>query len=50
MVSTEVEGQSRDEIADYIDLRSVGSSETAWHLFSYPITERSPAVMAMRYI
>ena len=48
MVSTEVEGQSRDEIADYIDLRSVGSSEGAWHLFSYPITERSPAVMAMR--
>jgi hypothetical protein len=29
MVSTEVEGQPRDEIADYEDLRSVGSSEAA---------------------
>ena len=48
MVSTEIEGQPRDEIADYIDLRSVGSSEAAWHLLAYPITERYPAVMALR--
>ena len=48
MVSTEVEGQPRDEIADYVDLRSVGSSEAAWHLLAYPITERYPAVMALR--
>ena len=48
MVSTEVEGQSRDEIADYIDLRSVGSSEAAWHLMGFPITERYPAVVALR--
>ena len=48
MVSTEVDGQPRDEIAEYIDLRSVGSSEAAWHLFAYPITDRYPAVMALR--
>ena len=48
MVTTEVEGQERDEIAEYVDLRSVGSSEAAWHLLAYPITDRYPAVMALR--
>ena len=34
MVATAVEGQegARDEISDYEDLRSVGSSEAPWHL------------------
>ena len=39
MVSTVVEGdEARDEITQYEDLRSVGSSEAAWHLlaFQYP--------------
>ena len=48
MVATVVEGQSRDEISDYEDLRSVGSSEATWHLMSFSITERFPPVMALR--
>ena len=49
MVATEVEGhQNRDEIADYVDLRSVGSSEAAWHLLAFPISKRYPPVMALR--
>ena len=47
MVATSVEGQ-RDEIAEYRDMRSVGSSEAAWHILSYPIADRYPAVLAMR--
>ena len=48
MVSTEIDGQPRDEITEYQDLRSVGSSEAAWHLLNFPITDRYPAVMALR--
>ena len=49
MVRTEVEGQDgRDEIAEYEDLRSVGSSEAVWHLMAYPIARKHPAVQAMR--
>jgi ATP-dependent DNA helicase PIF1 len=48
MVAAEVEGQPRDEIADYKDLRSVGSSEAAWHLLAFSITERYPPVQALR--
>ena len=48
MMTTEIDGQPRDEIADYIDMRSVGSSEAAWLLFGFPITSRYPAVTALR--
>ena len=49
MVRTEVEGQDgRDEIAEYEDLRSVGSSEAMWHLMAYPIARKYPAVQALR--
>ena len=48
MVRTEVAGQCRDEIEDYVDLRSVGSSEAAWHLFTFPIAQKYPAVCALR--
>ena len=51
MVATLVEGSSehpRDEIAEYEDLRSVGSSEAAWHLLAFPITQRYPPVQALR--
>ena len=48
MVSAEVEGQERDEIAQYEDLRSVGSSEAAWHLLAFPITRRYPPVQTLR--
>merc|ERR1712035_174830 len=48
MVATEVEGQARNEIKEYQDLRSVGSSEAAWHLMNFPLTEQKPAVKALR--
>ena len=49
MVRTEVEGQDgRDEITEYEDLRSVGSSEAVWHMMAYPIARKHPAVQAMR--
>ena len=51
MVKTIVEDDPmtpRDEIAEYEDLRSVGSSEATWHLMSFPITERYPPVQALR--
>ena len=51
MVVTVVEGQSgqqRDEISEYENLRSVGSSEATWHLMAFPITERYPLVQALR--
>ena len=50
MVTTSVEGeqQVRNEVNDYVDLRSFGSVEAAWHLFSFPISRNSPSVMALR--
>ena len=48
MMKTEVEGESRDEIEEYVDLRSMGSSEAAWHLMAYPISKNFPAVTALR--
>ena len=51
MVRTIVEDENekpRDEIAEYEDLRSVGSSEATWHLMSFSITERYPPVQALR--
>ena len=48
MVATEVQDQARNEILEYQDLRSVGSSEATWHLMNFPITEQKPAVKALR--
>ena len=49
MVATVVEGQQqRDEISHYEDLRSIGSSEAAWHLMSFPIAKRYPPVQTLR--
>ena len=48
MVKTEVERESRDEIEDYVDLRSMGSSEAAWHLMAFPISKNYPAVVPLR--
>ena len=48
MVSPQMEGEPVDEIQQYEDLRSCGSSEAAWHLFSFKITERSPSVTRLR--
>ena len=48
MVATSVEGWERDEISQYEDLRSVGSSEAAWHLLAFPIAKRFPPVQTLR--
>ena len=51
MVATEVDGQAnqpRDEIMEYMDLRSVGSSAATWHLLAFPIAQRYPPVQALR--
>ena len=52
MVRAEVvEGDSvnvKDEIEEYVDLRSVGSSEASWHLFNFNISQNKPAVYALR--
>ena len=47
-VATRVEGEQVDEISDYQDLRSVGSSEATWHLMAFEMTKRYPAVVALR--
>ena len=47
-VATEIEGVPRDEILEYQDLRSVGSSEASYRIMGYNITENKPAVMALR--
>ena len=48
MVATVEEGQQRDEIKQYVDLRSVGSSEATWHLVAFPIAKRYPPVQTLR--
>ena len=51
MVRAEVvEGNDtvKDEIEEYVDLRSVGSSEASWHLFNFNISQNKPAVYALR--
>ena len=47
-VATEIEGEPRDEIQEYQDLRSVGSSEASYRILGYNISENKPAVMALR--
>ena len=50
MVRAEIddEDQEKSEIADYIDMRSVGSSEASWHIFNFNIAKNYPAVYALR--
>ena len=48
MVKIQGEEKSRDEIEDYVDLRSIGSSEAVWHLMAFPISKNYPAVIALR--
>ena len=48
MVRVEIEDTTTDEIGDYVDMRSVGSSEAAWQIFSFNITKKHPAVNALR--
>ena len=48
MASKELEGQPRDEITEYEDMRTVGSVEACWHIFGFQIHDRFPAVLALR--
>ena len=50
MVRTEIieENMKKNEIEDYKDLRSIGSSEAAWHIFNFNISKKHPAVYALR--
>ena len=51
MVRTEIETDSenvKDEIEEYVDLRSIGSSEACWHIFNFNIAKKFPAVIALR--
>ena len=52
MVYAELESddcqKARDEIREYEDMRSVGSSEAAWHLYAFPISENKPPVQVLR--
>ena len=50
MVRAEFGGEETitDEISDFEDLRSVGSSEAAWQIFNFNITKKYPAVYALR--
>ena len=47
-VLQEGEAIAKDEIEEYVDLRSVGSSEASWHLFNFTISKNKPAVYALR--
>ena len=51
MVRTEIENDSegiKDEIEEFVDLRSIGSSEACWHIFNFNIAKKFPAVIALR--
>ena len=48
VVRSDQQDSPRDEITEYEDLRSVGSSEATWHLMAFPITNRYPPVQALR--
>ena len=48
MVSTEVGQQTRDEIREYEDMRSIGSSEACWKLFAFPVAENKPPVQVIQ--
>ena len=49
MMRTEVDNfEERNEVDDYKDLRSIGSSEAVWRLRAFPISKMFPAVYALR--
>ena len=48
MARSEMEGEPRDEIKEYQDMRTVSSGEACHHIFGFPITDRYPAVFPMR--
>ena len=44
-----VEGDKvRNEVAEFEDRRSIGSSEASWRLYSFKVSERHPVVYALR--
>ena len=50
MVRVEVidENIEKNEVEEYEDLRSIGSSEASWHILNFNIAKKHPAVYALR--
>ena len=50
MVRVEVldDNIDKNEVEEYEDLRSIGSSEASWHIFNFNIAKKHPAVYALR--
>jgi hypothetical protein len=51
MVRTDIETDSeqlKDEIEEFVNLRSIGSSEACWYIFNFNIAKKFPAVIALR--
>ena len=50
LVRMEVQNEETfvNEIDDYQDMRSVGSSEASWHIFNFPMAKKHPAVQALK--
>ena len=45
--ANKVPPEACNEISEYQDLRSIGASEACWRLFNFPISSRSPPVIAL---
>ena len=45
---TEKVEEEKNEIKEYIDMRSIGSSEACWHIFNMNVAKNTPAVFVMR--
>ena len=45
--ANKVPPEASNEISKYQDLRSIGESEACWRLFNFPMSSRSPPVIAL---
>ena len=36
--------QNRDEVKEYMDARYIGSAESCWHIFEFPMHAQKPTV------
>ena len=45
---TVVDGEERNEVEEYRNLRSVGSSKASWHFFKFDIAQNHPFVIMLR--
>ena len=47
-IDTDVALQVRNEISEYQDMRSIGSSEACWRIFGFDMRSRKPSVIGLR--